>query len=137
VLAKNLRFVLVGRFVANGQAGRLSEWITTPEWLLNLILLPLAVWASVKAVRHRDEVVLITGTFVVAMIALLVVTHGDDWTTYRFRTIYWPAYLVIAGVGIEELYARVSPIRYRRLTERLTSDPPTASRIAPVAAGQS
>ena len=64
---------------------------TAPEWLANLAF-PLALAVGVLAVtRRQDALLAIPCVFVAGMMLLLAITHGDDWTTFRFRAVYWPS----------------------------------------------
>jgi hypothetical protein len=43
--------------------------------------------------------------FIAELVLVLAYTHGDDWTTFRFRMMYWPLYLMLAAAGAIQLYA--------------------------------
>jgi hypothetical protein len=109
--------VLAGRFESRVGAGRGVAALTWPEWLVNFALLPIVVWISVDAVRRMDVPVMIVAAFLACMVLVLTWTHGDDWSTFRFRAVYWPAYLTVAAPGIARLCERYAPGVFRPLVE--------------------
>jgi 4-amino-4-deoxy-L-arabinose transferase-like glycosyltransferase len=119
-LLRSLWFVLVGGFEARTGTGRVFAAITWPEWLLNFALLPLVAWVSFSALRRRDIPVALVSVFVAGMILLLAWTYGDDWSTFRFRAVYWPAYLTLAAAGVVHLYTVWESRRSTALVQRLT-----------------
>lgn len=119
-LLRSLWFVLVGRFESRTGAGRVFAAITWPEWLLNFALLPIVTWVSLSALRRRDIPVALVAAFVAGMVLLLAWTHGDDWSTFRFRAVYWPAYLTLAAPGMVHLYTVWESRRSAAVVQRLT-----------------
>ena len=109
-LTKSSLFVMFGRFTARGSAGRVMEWILMPEWLLAFALWPLAGIAVYVSVKQGQTPILLPAAFIAALVALLGWTHGDDWTTIRFRSVCWPELLVLAAGGF--------PIAWQWLQER-------------------
>jgi hypothetical protein len=66
--------------------------------------MPLVCWVFVSSVLRRQVLPLLPIAFVAALIVILAYTHGDDWTTLRFRVMYWPMYLMLAAAGAVQLY---------------------------------
>lgn len=93
-------FTAFGRFRPEQSVGRVLAIVLFPDWLLSLVLTPLAVWAVVEQTRTRRWGVLLPAGFVVVMLLGLAWVHGDEWTTYRLRLVYWPVLLILAGGGI-------------------------------------
>lgn len=102
--SRSLAFVLFGGFDSRQGAGRVLELVFWPEWLANFLLFPLALWALADTVRRRQLMPLLPIAFVAGLVLLLAYTHGDDWSTLRFRAVYWPFYLMIAAAGAVQLY---------------------------------
>lgn len=126
---RSLRFVVFGRFSSRGEAGRTMALATAPEWFINFALVPLALWAGILALRQPNRLLLVSCTFVGGMILLLAITHGDDWSTFRFRAIYWPVYLMIGAAGAVQVYQSVtSSVRAGTSSENVGSVLPLAPR---------
>lgn len=100
---RSVLFVLVGGFDARDGTGRVFELINWPEWLANFVLLPLAFWAFVNSVLRRQLLPILPAAFVAGLVLVLAYTHGDDWSTFRFRVVYWPVYLMLAAAGAVQL----------------------------------
>jgi 4-amino-4-deoxy-L-arabinose transferase-like glycosyltransferase len=115
-LAASLLFVLFGRFEGRHGAGETLARVMWPEWLASFALAPLALLGLWRALRERHFEVLLPAAFIAIVVALLAWTHGDDWTTFRFRALYWPLYLVIAAHGVTAVAA------YRRRAGRLAQE---------------
>jgi hypothetical protein len=93
-------FVVFGRFESDGGAGRIMALALAPEWLLSFLMVPLVVAAVWDGAWQRRPLVLIPAVFVAAMVLLLTYIHSEPWTTIRFRSVYWPVFLVLAAGGV-------------------------------------
>jgi hypothetical protein len=91
--------VLFGRFVPRGDTGRVASVILTPDWLMALVLTPLALVGFIRAMWQRHYEVLVPAMFVGAMLGVLSLMAVDSWAIYRFRSIYWPLLLTLAAGG--------------------------------------
>ncbi|MEO6237505.1 MAG: hypothetical protein ABIQ52_10950 [Vicinamibacterales bacterium] len=103
-LAGNLMFVLFGRVRARVDGGQFASVFLLPEALWSVLLIPLAVAGFVVAVRRGQLAVLIPAAYVAAIMALFTWVHGEEWTTYRFRNLYWPELLVLVAGGVTWAY---------------------------------
>ena len=106
-LARSVFFVALGRFDPRGSAGRVMSLILMPEWLLGFVLWPLACAGVAAALARRETAVALPAAFVLALVGLFAWTHGDDWTTFRLRSVYWPELLVLAAGGVPVVLARL------------------------------
>jgi hypothetical protein len=102
-------FVLLGRFEPDGGTGRVLAAALAPEWILSFALLPLAFVTLWTAVRDRRWLIALPAGFIGAMFLLLTYIHADPWTTVRFRSVYWPVFLVLAAGGAVTLLRARSP----------------------------
>jgi hypothetical protein len=103
-VVRNLPQATLGRFRSRGDAGRLLAAVTFPEWVAGLVLLPVAVWSGYRALFGTYRMLLVPWAFLVGFGLILAYTYGDDWTTFRFRLIAWPAYLCVAAVSSVHAY---------------------------------
>ena len=103
-LAGNLMFVLFGRVRARSDGGQFASVFLLPEALWSVLLIPLAIAGLVVAVRRGQLAVLIPAAYVAAIMALFTWVHGEEWTTYRFRNLYWPELLVLVAGGVSWAY---------------------------------
>jgi hypothetical protein len=91
------------------------------EWLLSFLLVPLVVLSVWNGLRNGHLLIVIPAGFVAAMLLLLTYTHGEPWTTIRFRAVYWPVFLILASGGVAALLrARLATLHVGqpdRLTE--------------------
>jgi hypothetical protein len=97
---RNGWFVLFGRFEPVAGAGPVMAVVMAFEWLLSFLLVPLVVYSVWDGLRNGHHLILIPAGFVTAMVLLLTYTHGDPWSTIRFRAVYWPVFLILASGGI-------------------------------------
>jgi hypothetical protein len=93
-------FVLFGRFEPVAGAGRVMAVALSFEWLLSFLLVPLVVFSVWDGLRNGHLLIVIPAGFVAAMLLLLTYTHGEPWTTIRFRAVYWPVFLILASGGV-------------------------------------
>jgi hypothetical protein len=114
-LLSNLPSVLFGRFDSRAGVGQLMSLLLFPEWLATFLLIPLACWGLVTAVKRGRYEALLPAGFICVMMLVLAWIHGDIWTTYRFRASYWPLLLVLAAGGASVAF---SAIRVSRPTSR-------------------
>jgi hypothetical protein len=103
-LRNNVSFILFGRVRAHADGGQYAARFLLPEALWSVLLLPLAVAGVVRALRQGQTAVLIPAAHVVGVMALFAWLHGDEWTTYRFRNVYWPVLLIFAAGGLSWSY---------------------------------
>ena len=99
-LVRNGWFVLFGRFEPVAGAGPVMALAMAFEWLLSFLLVPLVVFSVWYGLRNGHQLILIPAGFVTAMVLLLTYTHGDPWSTIRFRAVYWPVFLILASGGV-------------------------------------
>ncbi|MEO8077440.1 MAG: hypothetical protein ABI818_14010 [Acidobacteriota bacterium] len=130
-LLRNLRFVLFGRVSARADGGQFASLFLLPEALWSGLLLPLAAAGVFAGVRRGQLAVLIPAAYVAAIMALFTWLHGEEWTTYRFRNLYWPMLLILVAGGIswgaEWWHARSGASKSAALrTDRATSTAGTA-----------
>jgi hypothetical protein len=121
---RSLEFVLFGRFVARAGVGRVLEAWLFAEWVANFFLLPLAIAGTAVALKRGHLSVLVVAGFISGVVLLLAWTHGDDWTTYRFRAIYWPLLLVLSAggaVAVFNYWRRWAPSKEPVLSSGLVS----------------
>jgi hypothetical protein len=102
-------FVLFGRFESEGGAGRVMALALMPEWLLSFVLVPLVLIAVFDGVTHDRPLILIPAAFVGALVCLLTYIHSEPWSTIRFRSVYWPTFLILAAGGLTALARRRQP----------------------------
>jgi hypothetical protein len=121
--ARSAGFVLFGRFEPLGGTGAVMAVALAPEWLLSFLLLPLAIVAVWGALRERDWLIVVPAGFTIAMLLLLTYIHGEPWTTIRFRSVYWPVFLVLASGGV------VLVLRAQGLQLANRGTTPCASRV--------
>jgi hypothetical protein len=62
--------------------------------------------------------------------ALFTWVHGEEWTTYRFRNLYWPVLLIFVAGGLSRTYDWWH--EHRR--DRLATPPPRTRAENPGAA---
>jgi hypothetical protein len=55
-------------------------------------------------IRRGQFAVLIPAAYVGAIMALFTWLHGEEWTTYRFRNLYWPVLLIFVAGGLSWAY---------------------------------
>jgi hypothetical protein len=101
---RNVSFVLFGRVHARPDGGRVASLFLLPEALWSVLLLPLAIAGVLVALGRRNLAVLIPAAYVGAIIVVISWLHGDEWSTYRFRNLYWPVLLVLVSGGITWTY---------------------------------
>jgi hypothetical protein len=118
----NLSFVLFGRVRARPDGGQFAAWFLLPEALWSFLLIPLAVAGVVVAIRRGDLAVLIPAGYVGAIMALFTWLHGEEWTTYRLRNLYWPVLLILVAGGISWTYEWWRA--HRRTSDSLTAQTP-------------
>jgi hypothetical protein len=99
-LLHNLRFVLFGRVRARPDGGQFASLFLLPEARWSILLIPLAVGGVLVGIRRGQLAVLMAAAYVGAIMALFTWVHGEEWTTYRFRNLYWPVLLILAAGGI-------------------------------------
>ena len=104
-LAARLAFVLFGRWEPRNGEGRIMSMLLRPEWLLTFLLVPLGGWSVWQALRRGFYEALLPAGFIAANILLLTWIHGDAWTTYRLKAVYWPLFLTMAAAGASFLFA--------------------------------
>jgi hypothetical protein len=75
-----------------------------PEALWSVLLIPLAAAGFVAGIRRGQLAVLIPAAYIGAIMALFTWLHGEEWTTYRFRNLYWPVLLILVAAGITWAY---------------------------------
>jgi hypothetical protein len=102
-------FVLFGRFESEGGAGRVMALALMPEWLLSFVLVPLVIVAVYDGVWHGRPFILIPGAFLGALVLLLTYIYSEPWTTIRFRSVYWPVFLILAAGGLTAFARRRHP----------------------------
>jgi hypothetical protein len=99
-----LRFVLFGRVRARSDGGQFSSVFLLPEALWSVLLIPLAAVGILAGLRRGQLAVLIPAAYIGAIMALFTWLHGEEWTTYRFRNLYWPVLLILVAGGITWVY---------------------------------
>jgi hypothetical protein len=102
-------FVLFGRFESEGGAGRVMALALMPEWLLSFVLVPLVIVAVYDGVWHGRPLILIPAAFLGALVLLLTYIYSEPWTTIRFRSVYWPVFLILAAGGLTTFARRRQP----------------------------
>ena len=95
-----MAFVLFGRVHARADGGQFASLFLLPEALWSFLLLPLAVAGVLVAIRRGHLAVLIPAAYVAAIMAVLTWLRGEEWSTYRFRNLYWPVLLILVAGGI-------------------------------------
>lgn len=104
VLIGNASFILFGRVHARADGGQFASVFLLPEALWSVLLFPLALVGVLVAVRRGNLAVLIPAAYVGAIMAVLSWLRGEDWSTYRFRNLYWPVLLILVAGGITWTY---------------------------------
>ena len=100
----NASFILFGRVHARADGGQYASLFLLPEALWSFLLFPLAVAGVLVAIRRGHLAVLIPAAYVGAIMAILIWLRGEDWSTYRFRNLYWPVLLILVAGGISWAY---------------------------------
>jgi hypothetical protein len=104
VLLGNLSFVLFGRVHGRADGGQFASLFLLPEALWSIVLLPFAITGVLVAVGRGQFAVLIPAAYTVIIMLVLSWLHGDEWSTYRFRNLYWPVLLIFVAGGMTWAY---------------------------------